>query len=76
MQYGTIQAAIDTCIKLNHWDKALKLSTEHSLNLNVNQLFEKHVNTLLQRGRILDAVQLYRKANRFVDSAELLFEVR
>lgn len=62
-------------MRLNEWDRALQLSNQYTLNINVEELFCKHATQLLQRGRILDTVQLYRKANRFLEAAQLLFEV-
>lgn len=74
-QYGAPQLATEVCTKLNHWDRALRLSNQFTVNVNVNQMFEKHVNDLLARGRTMDAIQLYRKAEKYLEAAELLFEV-
>lgn len=63
------------CTKLNQWDRALQLSNQYSVNINVNQLFDTHINQLLQKGRTLDTIKLYRKAERYLEAAELLFEV-
>ncbi|XKL59501.1 hypothetical protein PGB90_000517 [Kerria lacca] len=74
-KFGDIQLAIEVCTKLNQWDRALQLSNQYSVNINVNQLFDTHINQLLQKGRTLDTIKLYRKAERYLEAAELLFEL-
>ena len=75
LQFEAVELAIETCTKLNQWDKALQLSNQYMVKINVGELFSRHISQLLQQGRILDAVQSYRKADQFLEAAELLFEV-
>ena len=70
-----VQKAAEVCVKLNEWDRALQLANQYSTNVQILQLFEKHVHQLLQKGKTLDTIQLYRKAERYLEAAELLFDV-
>lgn len=64
------------CVKLNHWDKALQLSSQYSSDVPVGQVFEKYAGQLMRKNRILETIQLYRKAEKYSEAADLLFEVR
>ena len=69
-----IKLAIETCVVLNQWDLAVKLAKEHKHN-EISNLLAKYAAHLLEKNRVLDAIELYRKANHFVDAAKLLFKV-
>lgn len=74
-QFGVPQSAIDVCIKLNQWDRALQLTSQHSSDVPVNQIFENYAGQLMRKNRILETIQLYRKAEKYSEAADLLFEV-
>ncbi|VDO33905.1 unnamed protein product [Haemonchus placei] len=67
--------ALDTCIQLNNWDKAVSLSRTHNLQ-DVNVLMGKYVKELSESSeRSLAAVQLYRRAGRFLDGARVVYRL-
>ena len=69
-----VKAAIDVCVSLNQWDLAVKLAKEHK-HRDIDGLLAKYASHLLEKDKILDAIELYRKANHFVDAAKLIFQV-
>jgi len=69
-----MKLAIDTCVTLNQWDSAVKLAKKCN-HQEIDTLLAKYAQHLLQKDRQLDAIELYRKANRFIDAAKLIFEV-
>lgn len=69
-----VKQAIDTCVTLNQWDLAVKLAKEHK-HYEINSLLAKYAAHLLEKNKLLEAIELYRKANHFVDAAKLLFQV-
>uniref|UniRef100_A0A0K0CW25 TPR_REGION domain-containing protein n=1 Tax=Angiostrongylus cantonensis TaxID=6313 RepID=A0A0K0CW25_ANGCA len=75
LRCGQISDALDTCIQLNNWDKAVALSRTHNLR-NVDILMGKYVEELSESSeRSLAAVQLYRRAGRFLDGARVVYMV-
>ena len=56
------------------WDWALSLAKQHELP-EVSGLLTQYAANLLSGGKVLNSIELYRKANRFVDAAQLLVEV-
>uniref|UniRef100_A0A1I7X3U0 RING-type domain-containing protein n=1 Tax=Heterorhabditis bacteriophora TaxID=37862 RepID=A0A1I7X3U0_HETBA len=67
--------ALDVCIQLNQWDKAVSLSRTHNLK-DVDDLLGKYAAELTgSNERSLAAVQLYRRAGRFLDAARIVFEI-
>ncbi|KAK6061841.1 hypothetical protein COOONC_00495 [Cooperia oncophora] len=67
--------ALDTCIQLNNWEKAVALSRTHNLQ-DVNVLMGKYVKELSESSeRSLAAVQLYRRAGRFLDGARVVYRL-
>lgn len=69
-----VKRAIDTCVTLNQWDLAVKLAKEHK-HQEINSLLAKYASHLLEKNKVLDAIELYRKATHFIDAAKLLFKV-
>lgn len=66
-----IKAAVDCCVLSNHWDTAVDLAQQYSLP-QVEGLMAKYVSRLLDQNKTLTAIELYRKANRDIESAKLL----
>nr|XP_032817286.1 WD repeat-containing protein 35 isoform X1 [Petromyzon marinus] len=66
--------AVDTCVQLNQWNQAVDLAQTHNMK-EIGSLLAKYAGHLLETGKRLDAVELYRKANRFLDAAKLMFQV-
>uniref|UniRef100_H3CMI1 WD repeat-containing protein 35 n=1 Tax=Tetraodon nigroviridis TaxID=99883 RepID=H3CMI1_TETNG len=68
------KAAVDTCVNLNQWHKALELTQAHSMK-EVKPLLSKYASHLLEKNKILEVVELYRRANHFLDAAKLMFQI-
>jgi WD repeat-containing protein 35 len=66
---------LDVCIQLNQWEKAVQLSKTNQLR-DVDSLLGKYTEHLSGTNeKTFAAVQLYRKAGKFLDAAKLIFEV-
>nr|CAD7408133.1 unnamed protein product [Timema cristinae] len=70
---GQVKNGVDACVGLNQWDQAIDLAKKYKLP-EIGTLLKKYATHLLEKGRILEAVELYRKANHFVDAAILLHQ--
>lgn len=70
-----VTEALDVCIRLNQWDKAVELSKKYHLQ-DVQGLLSKYAEHLTgSNEKTLAAVQLYRKAAKFLQAARIVFEV-
>mmetsp|Transcript_68370 Transcript_68370/g.163192 ORF Transcript_68370/g.163192 Transcript_68370/m.163192 type:complete len:1174 (+) Transcript_68370:203-3724(+) len=74
LRAGDVKGAIDCCVLLNQWDKAVMLAEEHQFP-QIEGLLVKYAQTLLTNDKKMEAVELYRKANRHPDAAKLLAEI-
>ncbi|NXA51529.1 WDR35 protein, partial [Nothocercus julius] len=66
--------AVDTCVHLNQWNKAVELAKNHNMK-EIGSLLARYATHLLEKNKILDAIELYRKANYFFDAAKLMFKI-
>jgi len=74
---GDIKAAIDCCVLLNRWGKAVELAEAHAFP-QIQTLLAKYANHLLESGDVqgrITAVRLYKRANRSADAARLLSDM-
>jgi WD repeat-containing protein 35 len=74
LHYGDVKTAVDTCVLLNQWD----LAVQHAQQQNFQQiegLLAKYAQHLLDKNKKVEAVQLYRKANRHPEAAKLLSQM-
>jgi len=74
LHYGDVKTAVDTCVLLNQWD----LAVQHAQQQNFQQiegLLAKYAQHLLDKNKKIEAVQLYRKANRHTEAAKLLAQM-
>lgn len=71
---GDVKQAIDCCVLLNQWETAISLAQEHDFP-QIDGLLTKYAGHLLDDGRRMEAIELYRKAGRHPDAAKLLDEV-
>ncbi|CAK8696266.1 unnamed protein product [Clavelina lepadiformis] len=69
-----IHEAIDTCVYLNQWSQAVDLAKQHNVK-EIDALLAKYASHLLEKDNTLQAIELYKKANRFVSAAKLLFKL-
>ncbi|XP_053316634.1 WD repeat-containing protein 35 isoform X1 [Spea bombifrons] len=68
------KAAVDACVHLNQWNKAVELAKNHNMK-EIGSLLAKYASHLLETSKTLDAIELYRKANHFLDAAKLMFKI-
>ncbi|XP_063298196.1 WD repeat-containing protein 35 [Pelobates fuscus] len=68
------KAAVDACVHLNQWNKAVELAKNHNMK-EIGSLLAKYASHLLEKNKTLDAIELYRKANHFLDAAKLMFKI-
>ncbi|XP_073481441.1 WD repeat-containing protein 35 isoform X2 [Aquarana catesbeiana] len=68
------KAAVDACMHLNQWNKAVELAKNHNMK-EIRSLLAKYASHLLEKNKTLDAIELYRKANHFLEAAKLLFKI-
>lgn len=71
LRAGDIKGAVDCCVLLNQWDKAIELAEKHKLP-QIEGLLSKYASHLLDSNKKIAAIELYRKANRDAESAKLL----
>eukprot|EP00960_Hanusia_phi_P051776 761022-Hanusia_phi.AAC.2 len=74
LRANDVKAAIDCCVLLNKWDKAIQLAEEHDFP-QIEGLLSKYATHLLGTGKRMEAIELYRKANRHPEAAKLLAEI-
>ncbi|ELK27435.1 PREDICTED: WD repeat-containing protein 35 isoform X2 [Myotis davidii] len=68
------KAAVDTCVHLNQWNKAVELAKNHNMK-EIGSLLARYAAHLLEKNKTLEAIELYRKANYFYDAAKLMFKI-
>lgn len=71
---GDVKKAIDCCVLLNQWNLAVELAEKHNF-LAIEQLLARYASHLIQKDKKMEAVELYRKANKNTESARLLAEI-
>ena len=74
LRSGNPKAAVDCCVQLNRWDQAIELAERHDFP-QVEGLLTKYASGLVAKGRQLEAVELYRRANRPTEAALLIGEI-
>lgn len=70
-----MKAAIDCCIQLNHWNMAIDLARKYSIK-DIDSMLTKYMSHLLEKGRTMNAVELYCKAGHYLEAAKLLMKVK
>ena len=68
---GNVRAAVDCCVVLNQWNLAIELAEEHNF-VQIEGLLSRYANMLLEENKTIEAIQLYRKANRNTEAAKIL----
>ncbi|KAL8581320.1 WD repeat-containing protein 35 [Nucella lapillus] len=68
-----VKMAIDTCVNLNQWDKGIELAKSHNVR-EIDLLLAKYASHLLEKNKVLSAIELYRKAGNFMEAAKLIFK--
>jgi len=68
---GNIKRGVDCCILNNYWGAGVELAERNNL-VQIDGLINKYANMLLEKKKKLEAVELYRKANRNTEAAKIL----
>ena len=68
MRSNNPKAAVDCCVALNRWDVALELAEKYDFP-QVEGLLTRYAISLVQKNRRLEAVELYRRANKPTEAA-------
>mmetsp|Transcript_3693 Transcript_3693/g.5458 ORF Transcript_3693/g.5458 Transcript_3693/m.5458 type:complete len:1191 (-) Transcript_3693:9-3581(-) len=71
LRAGEIETAINSCVELNQWDKAVELAQKNNFP-GIETLLFKYANHLVSKGRLPEAVELFQKAHRNTEAAKLL----
>ncbi len=77
LKSGNIKEAIDACVLLNHWQKAIQLAEAHQYP-QIEGLLSKYASHLLQAGDIqgkFQSVELYRKVDKSTEAAKILSDI-
>lgn len=74
LKLGDVKLAVNTCVNLRQWGQAVELAQKYKMP-QIGILLEKHATQLLQEGRLPEAVELQRKAGRYLDGARLLIKL-
>lgn len=69
-----VKAAVDACVRLNQWDEGMRLAKQYNIG-QVDALLAKQASSFLAQNKIFNAIELYRKARHYLDSARLMFDV-
>lgn len=70
-----METAVQSCVQLNQWDQAVALAETYSMLPQIAFMLDKYANTLITKNRHLEVIQLYRKANRQLDAAKIMYQV-
>ena len=68
------KAAVDCCVQLNQWDKALELAEQHDFP-QVEGLLTRYASVLIQQEKKLEVVELYRRANKPNEASQWIAEI-
>ncbi|KAJ3015471.1 WD repeat-containing protein 35 [Thoreauomyces humboldtii] len=74
VKFGDIKAAVDTCMQMNQWNMAIELANKHRFG-GIESLLTQYATHLLDTGKTLEAIELYRQANHCQKSAKLLYKL-
>ena len=74
LKSGDVKKAIDCCVLLNQWNMAVELAEQHNF-LQIEQLLQRYAAHLMEKNKKMEAVELFRKANKNTDSARILSQI-
>jgi len=69
-----IKRAVDCCVLLNQWDKAVELAEKHNF-FQIGNLLNRYANHLIENNKKIEAIELFRKANKNTESAKILNQI-
>ncbi|KAJ0409897.1 hypothetical protein P43SY_005791 [Pythium insidiosum] len=71
LRLGDVKSAIDACVLLNEWERAVTLAEQHHFP-QIENVLTKYASHLLANGKTMQAIELYRRANKSTEAAKLL----
>jgi len=71
---GEVRQAVDCCVLLNQWSMAVELAEQHQF-MQIEGLLSRYASHLLEENKRVEAIELYRKANRNTEAAKLLIKI-
>jgi len=74
LKAGNVKRALDCCVLLNQWAKAVELAEKYNF-VQVEGLLTMYANQLLEKRKKLECVELYRRANRNTEAAKMLGQI-
>ena len=74
LRAGDPKKAIDTCIELNQWDKAVELAEKNNVK-DIEDVLLKYADNLLKNNLIVEAIELFQASNRNLEAAKLLMKL-
>jgi WD repeat-containing protein 35 len=74
MKLSDVKSAVNASISLKQWSLGLQLAQRHKMP-QINTLLFKHAAQLKDENRLLEAIELQRKAGRYLDAARLLVKL-
>lgn len=74
VKFGDVKRAIDCCVLLNQWNYAVELAEKNNF-VQIEQLLQQYATMLIQKNKKIEAIELFRKANKNTDAARLLAEI-
>ncbi len=74
VKMGDVKRAIDCSVLLNQWHLAVELAEQNGL-VQIEPLLQRYASQLIEGNKKIEAIELYRKANKNTDAARLLAEI-
>ncbi|CCI42195.1 unnamed protein product [Albugo candida] len=71
LRLNDINSAIDVCVLLNEWERAVALAEDHNFP-EIEKVLLKYATHLTSNGKMIQAIELYRRANKSSEAAVLL----
>lgn len=71
---GEPRRAVDGCVGVSSWDRAISLAEEHQLP-EIPQLLQKYARYLIRREKLPEAIELYQKAGEHDEAAKILLQL-
>lgn len=75
LKFGDAKAAVNACVNLRNWKYAVELAQKYPKLAQVGQLLDKHAAQLLKEEKLPEAIELQKKAGRFLDAGRLMIKL-
>jgi WD repeat-containing protein 35 len=74
LRAGDVKKAIDTCVELNQWDKAVELAEKNNIK-DIEDVLLKYADNLMKNGLVVEAIEVFQASNRNMEAAKLLVKL-